>query len=351
MRKVINFLKRIFTRTFFLLFTCFCILSIFIYWDWFGKQYDKALGMYYVYKGDKAFRHVKLQDAIENYNKGLQLYPEHSKAWYNLGNIYVVYEDYYSAADSYEKSIEYKKNFTQAKMNLGIVLAEKLGDFNGAIDQYESIIKQKNRLWFIPFVYKNIKSEKTNKGLAFFNMGVAYRQKSIYQDRDIKSVNDLKNAIDAYKKASKILKNNYNVTYNTALAYHLMGNYQDAGKNYCRAIDIEPMNYEAHYNLAILLRHLKMYREAYDEIEKATILVTNGLTNSNTASYIFNMLNDVSRILVANDDYYYLVEKIDDKPTGDGITYVNGKIVASDALDRAMLENFKKCSAKDIFKD
>ena len=70
---------------------------------WFLKQYDKMCSMYYIHKGDKAFRKLKLQRAIDHYNTALKLFPEHYSAWFNLGNIYVVYEDYYSAVDAYEQ--------------------------------------------------------------------------------------------------------------------------------------------------------------------------------------------------------------------------------------------------------
>ncbi len=345
-----NLFKKIFSKTFFVIFVLFCCLFVFFYWGWIGKQYYKCLGMYDVYKGDQAYKHSDLQKAIDYYNKGLKLYPEHYGAWYNLGNIYVVYEDYYSATEAYTKAIEYNKNFTLARMNLGIISAEKLGDFNEAIAQYNAIIKSKKPLWSIPFIFNNKKSEKINRGLAYYNMGVAYREKSLYQgDNKTKSSEYLLKSIQSYKNAAKILKNNYEVRYNLALAYHLDGDYENAGLNYCKAIEIKPMDYEAHYNLAVLLRHLKMYKEAYDEIEKATILLSNS-NNSNTKSYVFDILNELSQTLINNNEYNYLVEKIDNEPSGKNITYVNGKIVATDALDRAMLENFRTCKAKKIFR-
>lgn len=52
-----------------------------------------------------------------------------------------------------------------ARMNYGIISAEKLGDFDGAIDQYDEILKTKRHLLSIPFVYSNRKSYKVNKGL------------------------------------------------------------------------------------------------------------------------------------------------------------------------------------------
>lgn len=345
-----NLLKKIFTKTFFVLLVIICCFGIFFYWGWFEKQYYKGVGMYNVYKGDKAYKHNQLQKAIDYYHDGLELYPEHYGAWFNLGNIYVVYEDYYAATDSYRKAIEYNKNFTLARMNLGIVSAEKLGDFDEAINQYNIIIDSKKHTWFIPFIFSNKKSEKANRGLAYYNMGVAYREKSIYLEKEREHAHEyLMKAVQSYKNAARILKGDYDTRYNLALAYHLMGDYQNAGINYCKAIELQPMNYEAHYNLAILLRHLKMYKEALNELEKATILVTNNDSNSNTTSYIFDILNDVSKILVVNDQYNYLVEKVDNEPSSDQVTYVNGKIVATDALDRAILKNFKTCETGDFF--
>lgn len=344
--------KKIFNKTFFIIFVLISCLGIFFYWGWFEKQYYKGVGMYYVYKGDKAYKHDELQKAIDYYNKGLELFPGHYGAQFNLGNIYVVYEDYYAAVDAYQKAIEHNKNFTLARMNLGIISAEELGDFDEAIAQYEEIINSRKHLWFIPFVFSNKKSERINRGLAYYNMGVAYREKSLYQDGDKKnSAIYLMKAIQAYKNAARILKNDYDTRYNLALAYQLEGDYQNSGLNYCKAIDMQPMNYEAHYNLAILLRHLKMYKEAYGELEKATILVTGDTTNinNNTTSYVFDVLNDVSRTILDNDGYKYLVEKIDNNPSGVGVTYVHGKIVATDALDRAMLKNFKTCETENFF--
>lgn len=330
------------------------LVAVFVFPDWTQRQYNKGVGMYYVYKGDKAYKHGDLQKAVDYYNEGLALFPEHYGAQFNLGNIYIVYEDYYAAAEAYEKAISYNKNFTLARMNLGIVLTDKLGDFDGAIEQYQGIIDSNRHLWFIPFVFSNKKSEKINRGLAYYNMGVAYREKSLYQDGDKSRTHEyLMNAIDAYKNALKILKEDYDTYYNLALAYQLTEDYQEAGLNYCKAIELQPMNYEAHYNLAILLKHLRMYKESLNELQKATNLAFNNsyTADTNTSSYIFDVLNDVSKTLVANNQYNYLIDKIDNEPSSQQVTYVNGKIVATDALDRAILKNFKTCESKNYFEN
>lgn len=320
---------------------------------WFLKQYDKLCSMYYVHKGDKAFKKLKLQKAIDYYNTALKLYPEHYSAWFNLGNIYVVYEDYYSAVDAYEQAFNYNPKMMIARMNYGIVSAEKLGDFDGAIDQYDEIIKTKRHLISIPFVYSNRASYKQNKGIAYYNKGVAYRQKSLYSGDDWRLQRQyLEKAIEAYKNAVKILKKDYDARYNLALAYHLLGDYNNAGLTYCKAIKLAPMNYEAHYNLAILLRHMKYYKESFDELEKATMLITDSQGNSARQRYVFDVMNDVTRTILYNEEDDPMVDKIDDeKLQYAAMTYVNGKIVASEALDKAILKNFSTCGSRELFLD
>ncbi len=347
-------MKKFFSGLFTLILIAGVGALIYMHPVFFNKQIDKVKSLYYVHKGDKALKKQKLQKAINYYNTALRLYPEHYGAWYNLGNIYVVYEDYYSAVDAYEKAFEYNPKMVIARMNYGIISAEKLGDFDGAIDQYDEIIKTKRHLLSIPFVYSNRKSYKVNKGLAYYNKGVAYKQKYVYIEDDWEFRRQyLLKALEAYKEACKILKKDYDARYNLALTYQLLGDYKEAGLTYCKAIELNPMNYEAHYNLAILLRHLKYYKESLEELEKATTLIANSGGN-NMASrqrYVFDVMNDVTRTILANSNSD-LIEKITDEPAeNSNITYVNGKIVYTDDLDKAIIKNLRVCGAKEIFQE
>lgn len=348
-------------RKFFsLLFTLLIILGIgFCIWQYptfFHKQVDKVHAVWLVYKGDKAYRKGELNKAVNFYRRATALYPEHYGAWNNLGNIYVVYEDYFSAVDAYEQAFEHNPKMMLARMNYGIVSAVKLGDFDGAINQYDEIIKTKRHLLSIPFVYSNRRSYKYNKGLAYYNKGVAYKQKSIYLDYDYANRRRfLIDALKSYKEACKILKKDYDARYNLALSYHLLGDYREAGLSYCKAIELDPMKYEAHYNLAVLLRHLKYYKESLDELDKATTLITSSSDGvSERQRYIFDVMNDVTRTILANSANR-MVEPLlgeDTKPDKTlQITYVNGKLIMSDALDKAILKNLAVCKAKKILKE
>jgi tetratricopeptide (TPR) repeat protein len=343
----------------FLMFILICAGSAFLLFThptFFRRQCHKVEAFYYVYRGDKAYKQWKLGKAIKYYNRALNLYPEHYTAWTNLGNIYVVYEDYYSAADAYEQAILYNPKYTVARMNYGIISTEELGDFDGAISQYRKILEiRRHQLW-IPFVYNNKRSSKSNIGLAYYNMGVAYKQKSLYTDAswEIKRIYML-NALDSYQHAAKILKRDYDTRYNLALTQQLLGDYHDAGLNYCKAIALSPMNYEAHYNLAILLKHLKYYDESLEELEKATSLVTNSEGASDRQRYIFDVMNDVTHTILSQqeDSHNTLIETLGNPSAiaNSGLTFVDGKLVKTDDLDKAILQNFKACKSKSIFKE
>ncbi len=332
---------------------------------------NRILGVYYVYKGDRAYHKHKLAYSIEYYNKGLEYFPSHYTAWYNLGNIYVVYEDYYSAVEAYKKAIEYNPRYTLARMNLGIIEAEKLGNFDEAIRQYDAILNLKNKIWAIPFLFSNKKSSRQNRGLAYYNRGLAYREKALFlpdEDRELE-LGLLRKAAESYEKSHKILRRNSDVVFNLALTYHVMGNYRDAGINYCKAIYLAPMNYEAHYNLAILLKRLKLYKDAVEELEKASLLLSFRADDSGKASYVFGVLTDASHLyskygakeLGTNMDIYdtdnqevvVKKKKKKRKHTEDDdikFNYSTGKIVPADEMSKTMMQTFKVCAGMDYFK-
>ena len=238
-------------------------------------------------------------------------------------------------------------------MNLGIVYSEDLGFFDEAIEQFDKVTQLRILKLWIPFVYSNVKSVKTNRGLAYYNRGVAFRQKAMYLplERKYLAYQYLGDAIESYERALKILKKNYDIYYNKAVAHQLRGEYRDAGLDYCRAIELEPMKFEAHYNLAVLLRQLNRYSDSINELEKAALLIVESPDSSNLQSaYIFNLLNEVSRKFMTSDEYY--TQKVTDEPTGSvGYTYVNGKIVPDEEFDKAILKNFKSCAGFEYFKE
>lgn len=372
-------MKKLMSALFSLFVLAVICVAVYFNQQFVKTQADKVMGMYYVHKGYEAYNKLKLQEAIKYYNRGLKLYPEHYGAWYNLGNIYVEYEDYYSALYAYSQAFKYNPRMMVARISYGIIATQKLGDFDSALNQYNKVLKTKRHLLSIPYVYNNRVSYKANKAIAYYNMGVTYRMKALYANDNWELQRKyLAKAIQAYKNSLKINPKSYDTQYNLGLAYHVSGNYDEAGKCYCRAIGIAPMNYEAHYNLAILLRKLGHYKESYDEIDKASTLITALDENSATQQYVAIVMNDITRNLYQNEEYKRHLKTVlaeeekktkqhmarnkdeikeketkEDKERGSitstGINFVNGKIVATEELDKAMLENFGKCPSLKYF--
>ena len=346
---MIRFLRKLFPLLFILLLAGLG----YYYRDKVIEQYRHAKGVYYIYKGDQAYSADNMGKTLDYYIKGLELYPGHYEAWFNLGNIYAVHEDYYSAIDAYEKAIKSNPKFVLARMNMGIVYSEDLGFFDEAIAQFDEVSKiDLFKIW-IPYVYSNVKSTKTNRGLAHFNKGVAFRQKALYLPLEKQHLvyEYLGKAIDAYTESLKILKKNHDIYYNRAVAHHLRGEYKLAGLDYCKAIELKPMNFEGHYNLAVLLRRVNRNRESVAELEKAAILISENPNSSEVqTAYIFNLLNEVTRRFITSDEYY--VQKLTDEPAGSiKYTYVNGQVVADEEFDKAMFQNFQTCAGMDYFKE
>lgn len=378
MKFLLKILKSTVTKIVLLIMILAFLLCLFVFWGWFEKQFNKCVGFYYVYQGDKAYKRGKLEKAIKFYRQGLDKYPEHSIARCNLGNIYVKYEDYTSAVTEYEKALEYDPKFIVCRMNLGIVSAEKLADYDTAIREYRTIIETKRVPVHIPLIYNNVKSTRDNKSIAWYNMGIAYRGKSLLMGEKTRASDMyLEKAIECYKKALKRHKKSYNVNFNYAVANHLLGNYREAGLGYCKAIELEPMAFDAHYNLSILLRHLKKYPESIEELEKASLIVDN-TGDPYIAKYMFEVMRTITEKYAAQSEaedgthpkmkkgftpdelqkkeyhnMHIVTEKVEDTgdPMNEGyITYVNGKATASKDAEKYFKKVLANAAGKNTLK-
>ena len=242
MNLIIKLLKLRITKVILSLLMIAFILSLYFCRDWYFVQYHKCIGFYYVHKGDKAYKDKKYQKAIDNYKIALRNYPGHSRASCNLGNIYVSFENYYEAVNAYENALKYSPNFMVCRMDLGIILSEKMADYDKAIQEYGRVANTNPFTINIPFIFDNKKTTKENKGLAYYNMGLAYRGKAVYMgDKSSTAIKYLKKAKESYEKAEEYLKNNFDNTYNLALTNHLLGDYEMAKTYLVKAYELEKL--------------------------------------------------------------------------------------------------------------
>lgn len=350
-KKILEFFKNTTVRIISLMLLMLFALSVFLFYDVYVYQVKKCASFYWVYRGDKYYKKNKTQLAIDCYKKALTYYPEHYRARYNLANIYVVYEDYQSALEEYSKALEVKPDFMIARIDYALVLSSAAFDHDKAIAEYKKAIEKKPKWVYIPFFINNRETYKYNSAVAYYNMGIAYRAKSLLVGENKFSAKEyLRLSAEAYRNALKNLKN-YEIYYNLALTHQLLKNNKEAGRNYCKAIELEPLKYEAHYNLAILLRDMKMYRDSIDEFKKAGLILDIDGESIKTR-YIYDVLSGVTQKMVLSGDYDYLANKSEDNKNdkyGDNLTYSGGKLVFTGEYDRSVARSFRICAAKEYF--
>jgi len=139
--------------------------------------------------------------AIKYYKKALEIKPDYTEAYYNVGIALKDKGDLEAAIDSYKKALKIKPDYAEVYNNIGIALKEK-GELDAAVDSYKQAFK--------------IKPDYAD---AYYNMGVALQDKG-----------DLDEAIDSYKQAIKIKPDH-------AEAYNNMGNILNVKNELDAAID------------------------------------------------------------------------------------------------------------------
>ena len=284
---------------------------------------ERAKGYWWVYQGDKALKKQDLQGAVECYTIGIRHYPKHYRALYNLANIYVFYEDYYAALINYERALMIKPDFDLARIDYAIILSQVYMN-DEAIDQYKKVLNQKRRFIKIPLLVDSKKAHKHNRGVAYYNMGGAYKVKSMIAGNTPQDTKELlQEAAKSYEKAAEILKT-YNANYNLALIHQLLKNYNQSAKYYCKAIELEPMKYEAHFNYAVLLSEKKDYIPSEAEFKKAGLLLDlEG--DFEKKKFVYDVLADVNKKIALNKDSDYY-KRINESNV-DEAKYKAGKLV------------------------
>ncbi len=307
-------------------------------------QVKKGLSFYQVYQGDTYYRQTEYQKAIENYQKALEIYPDHIKARYNLGNIYVAYEDYKSAEKCYRHVIKIDPEFYNARINLGIILSEHIKDYDEAIKHYTKVIDSKKIVISIPLIYNNSEYIRLNKAVAHYNRALVYHSQAIVDNFVKKGRQKFwKKAVKDYEKAIEYNDKSYENHYNLGLTYHLLKRFNKAVESYCNAIAIDPLGYEAHYNLGILLMKKMKYKDAITEFEKAgLILDANGEINKSKLIY-YRLEEAVQKVVILKGDDHYSrkSEKAKTPPDKIQITYVNGIVKLTEEYDKNFIEYMK----------
>ncbi|MBL4655589.1 MAG: tetratricopeptide repeat protein [Bacteroidia bacterium] len=173
-----------------------------------GSRTHYALASEYRTKGEIERNAVKrntfLKTAIGEYKKSVEIYPEFTAAWYNLGVAYYANGENENALGAYNKAIQFTPSHKQSLNNVGVIYFNK--------KDYDNALKH-----FLKAVESN-----PNYGDPYANIGAVYHNKGEYDK-----------AITYYEKALKYNPNNINVNNNLSKLYNSLGD-QDKANYYSK---------------------------------------------------------------------------------------------------------------------
>jgi tetratricopeptide (TPR) repeat protein len=216
---------------------------------------DNAL--LYCHLGIQLENQDKPDEAIEYFNKAIQLWPDFLSPNLHLGELLIKRKQYKESIPYLNKVLEVSPNYPIAHVNIGMVLAA-LGENDAAVKAFEQAIKLDSRC---VTAYVNMATVKTQQGLtdeaiqdlrqsiqiyptaeAYFNLGFILEMKG-----------EIKESISSYRNALTFEPGDFQTLWHLACCLHETGNLQEAVKIYNRVLQIEPNFPEALGRMAWIL--------------------------------------------------------------------------------------------------
>ena len=181
----------------------------------------------------------KFQQAVNSYNKAIQLKPDLTEAFNNKGSALKALGRLDEAIASFDKAIQLKPDYAKAYTNRGVTL-QALGQLDKAMQSYDKAIQLKPDL-----------------AEAYSNRGIA-----------LKDLWQLEEAIQSYDKAIQLKPDLAEAYCNRAAALKQLGRLDKAMQSYDKAIQLKPDYGEAHSNLLMTLNYIPNHN-AIDHIAMA----------------------------------------------------------------------------------
>jgi tetratricopeptide (TPR) repeat protein len=186
----------------------------------------------------------RYEEALEAYEKAIELNPEDAAdAWYDKGDALFDLKRYDEALEAYEKAIELNlEDAADAWYDKGNALYN-LKRYDEALEAYE----------------KAIELNLENPADAWYDKGDALHNLKRYDE-----------ALEAYEKAIELNLEDVADAWNgKGNALYDLERYKEALKAYEKAIELDPKHANAWYNKGLLLETIEEYDKALEAYEKA----------------------------------------------------------------------------------
>ncbi len=186
------------------------------------------------------FELQRYQDALEAYEKAVDIRPDYAQGWNGQGKILYQLKKYKQALTAYDKAIQLQPDYLQAWSGRGLALA-KLQRYQEAIASFDKALQLQTNY---PEVW-NAKGETFSK------------------------LNQYDNAIKSYDKAIEYKPDFQDAWYNKGLVLHELKHYDEAITAYDKAIELKQDYEQAWYARGNALVNLQRYEDAFTAYDKA----------------------------------------------------------------------------------
>ena len=191
-------------------------------------------------QGNTLFDLQRYQDALEVYEKAVNIRPDYSQGWNGQGKTLDKLKKYKEALVAYDKAIQIQPDYLEAWIGRGFVLGN-LQRYREAIASFDKALQLNNN-----------NSEVWNaKGEAFSNL------------------NQYDQAIKSYEKAIELKPDNYEAWYKKGLSLQNSKRYEEAIAAYQKVVDLKPDYEQAWYNIGNALVNLQRDKDAFTAYDKA----------------------------------------------------------------------------------
>lgn len=190
-------------------------------------------------RGALAHKEGQLAEAENAYLEILKEKPDSGSVLNALGTVFLEQSQPDKAKNVFEKAANLSPPHLSACYNLGR-LKQMDKDYKGAIGIYRAIVEQ-----------------QPGFGLAWNNLGVAYRE-----------IGEPDEAISCFRRAVAFAPDIAEAWNNLGVAQDEFHMIENASTSYKKAIEIQPDYASAHFNLGVSFQKLERFREAKDHYNK-----------------------------------------------------------------------------------
>ncbi|HWX19941.1 MAG TPA: tetratricopeptide repeat protein [Candidatus Binatia bacterium] len=235
-----------------------------------AEQAYASLGRHFYLKGH-------LEEAMDNYRKAIQFRPRSPYAWDGVGSVFARQRQFPQAIQAYETALRLNPDYVQARNDLAVVL-DAVGRTDEAIHQYNEALRldptsaqAHNNLANILLVngkvdeavthYRRALTINPNSTDALNNLGLVLADRKQYSE-----------ALACYGRAAELAPRDAQPRCKLGDVLTETGHVADALGQYTEAVRLQPDCAEAHYGLGASLARLGRREEALPQLAEAVRL-------------------------------------------------------------------------------